>query len=194
MKTKVLRLLYTLPVHKESIPPLFIVASYQTLENPKKWANKVKKAIEARFPHLVFSYYIVCTQNGQGIKQLASSIIKEISIQVSSGISFPWLDSSVGEWISSARNRVALFIEKLCTLKEEISNISDEWLRIAKSVLNWREFKELASASGLVDSDLDRLALYARHLGLIQHYKDVNWEGRCLSNLIFLNSEVYVIL
>ena len=180
-------------------PLLILVGTYdKSFDKKRRMKTKIQECIRKRYSWMEVYFKTVCTGSGENIKKLGSFIIQKLLDATQYSPDFfkhPYLDSECsGEWYQQYRQQIYIVIETIKKQKEEIELITDQSARISLSFITWTQFELLLDIHGFPESESERVALFLRHLGLIQFYRDIPElvEPEIVGDIICLFPELYV--
>ena len=154
----------------------------------RQLSKRVFKAVKASLPNAHVECIVICTKTCHKVKELSLEIVRTLKI-AGDDLPFPLLPPAITtNWFTANKLNMFSLREQIIATQEEISDASIESLIIQKSILTWPDFVALCAQHQLTD-DIELVALFLRHIGILHHYRDVPKGQNSFSDLVFLQPD-----
>lgn len=113
------------------------------------------------------------------MKKFSDKVYKNIKNQIqSNSFGWPFIEYFISsDWFTCNSHSLFKCAEILFCKQEEFESAIDEYDQFFPSFISWDEFIEFLSSSfSFKENDYENVALFLRHIGAINHYRDVNYD------------------
>ena len=119
--------------------------------------------------------------------ELAKSIRNSVKHET---LPLPFLDSFISaSWFEEKQESLLTVMEDLKASHEELSSLENERDKFFRSIITWSRFTAILASYSIPELECESVALYLRHMGVINHYRDTKDETLCFRDFVFLQPD-----